>query len=171
MFPDLHQQFLLFSKFGETGSNGSQIKLTQSDKWMRQAKVIEGWNVTITDTAIAFRKISRGSIWLEYNPWREFLEELTSRKGLDMREVTNSNLAICILSFNLVLRWWTSWRCAASQASLSSLDSLSTSYLILRTAVKSHKWWTSLRCAASQALPPSPDTQPTNLFYLKDCSD
>ena len=86
-FPNLHQQFLLFSKFGETSSNGSQITLTQSDKWMRQAKVIEGWNVTTTDTAIAFRKISRGSIWLEYNPWREFLEELTNRKGLSMQEV------------------------------------------------------------------------------------
>ena len=85
--PDLHYQFQLFSKFGESGSDGRQITLTQSDKWMRQAKVIEGWNVTTTDTAIAFRKISRGSIWLEYNPWREFLEELTSRKGLSMQEV------------------------------------------------------------------------------------
>ena len=88
--PDLHHQFQLFSKFGESGSDGRQITLTQSDKWMRQAKVIEGWNVTTTDTAIAFRKISRGSIWLEYNPWREFLEELTSRKNIDMQEVTVS---------------------------------------------------------------------------------
>ena len=86
-FPDLHHQFQLFSKFGESGSDGSQITLTQSDKWLRQAKVIDGWNLTTTDTAIAFRKISRGSIWLEYNPWRQLLEELATRKGLDMQEV------------------------------------------------------------------------------------
>ena len=98
--PDLHQQFLLFSKFGETGSDGSQITLTQSDKWMRQAKVIEGWNVTTTDTAIAFRKISRGSIWLEYNPWREFLEELTSRKNIDMQEVSMSSGPLYIIQTN-----------------------------------------------------------------------
>ena len=68
--------------------------MTQSDKWLRQAKVIDGWNVTTTDTAIAFRKISRGSIWLGYNPWRQFLEELATRKGLDMKEVVD-RLEMC----------------------------------------------------------------------------
>ena len=92
--PDLLFQFQLFSKFGESGSDGSQITLTQSDKWLRQAKVIDGWNVTTTDTAIAFRKISRGSIWLSYNPWRQFLEELATRKGLDMKEVVD-RLEMC----------------------------------------------------------------------------
>ena len=37
------------------GSDGTQITLSQSDKWLRQAKVIDGWNITTTDTAIAFR--------------------------------------------------------------------------------------------------------------------
>ena len=92
--PDLLFQFQMFSKFGESGSDGSQITLTQSDKWLRQAKVIDGWNVTTTDTAIAFRKISRGSIWLAYNPWRQFLEELATRKGLDMKEVVD-RLEMC----------------------------------------------------------------------------
>ena len=41
------------------GSDGTQITLSQSDKWLRQAKVIDGWSVTTTDTAIAFR-------WLLY---------------------------------------------------------------------------------------------------------
>ena len=85
--PDLLFQFQMFSKFGESGSDGSQITLTQSDKWLRQAKVIDGWNVTTTDTAIAFRKISRGSIWLSFSQFREFLEELISRKGLKIQEV------------------------------------------------------------------------------------
>ena len=93
-FPNLHHQFLLFAKFGETCSDGSQITLTQSDKWLKQAKVVDGWNVTTTDTAIAFRKISRGSIWLAYNPWRQFLEELATRKGLDMKEMVD-RLEMC----------------------------------------------------------------------------
>ena len=84
---DLLEQFQIFSKFGNSTSDGSQITLTQSDKWLRQAKVIDGWNVTTTDTAIAFRKISRGSIWLSFSHFREFLEELISRKGLNIQEV------------------------------------------------------------------------------------
>ena len=49
--PDLHHQFLQFARFGETGQtrDGSTITLTQSDKWLRQAKVIDGWNLTTTD--------------------------------------------------------------------------------------------------------------------------
>ena len=50
--------------------------------------MMAGFCNSATDTAIAFRKISRGSIWLEYNPWREFLEELATRKGLNMAEVS-----------------------------------------------------------------------------------
>ena len=84
---DLLEQFQIFSKFGNSTSDGSQITLTQSDKWLRQAKVIDGWNVTTTDTAIAFRKISRGSIWLSYASWRQFLQELSDRADLNMMEV------------------------------------------------------------------------------------
>ena len=64
--PDLHGQFELFSKFGQSGSSGTKIKLSQSDRWLRQARVIDGWNVTTIDAAIAFRKISKGTIWLEF---------------------------------------------------------------------------------------------------------
>ena len=91
---DLYHQFELFSKFGGSGSHGAQITLSQSDKWLRQAKVIDSWNVTTTDTAIAFRKISRGSIWLDYISWREFLEEFTSRTRLDFQDVVD-RLEMC----------------------------------------------------------------------------
>ena len=84
---DLLDQFQMFSKFGESGSDGSQITLTQSDKWLRQAKVIDGWNVTTTDTAIAFRKINRGSLELSFNSWKQFLQELATRRGLCELEV------------------------------------------------------------------------------------
>lgn len=52
----LEQQFTNFSKFGDTKSDGTMVTLTQSDKWMKQAKVIDGKKITTTDTAIAFNK-------------------------------------------------------------------------------------------------------------------
>ncbi len=42
-------------RWGDSRSDGNQITLTQSDKWLRQAGVIDGWEVTTTDTAIFFR--------------------------------------------------------------------------------------------------------------------
>ena len=80
-----------FSRFGhlnsQTRAQGDLITLSQSDKWLRQAKVIDGWNVTTTDTAIAFRKISRGSLDLSFSSWLQFLQELGRRKGLCSQEV------------------------------------------------------------------------------------
>lgn len=81
--PDIHYQFESFSRFGDSsrlystiltisslsillsGSDGTQITLSQSDKWLRQAKVIDGWNVTTTDTAIAFRCNHYSQTWPE----------------------------------------------------------------------------------------------------------
>jgi p25-alpha len=34
-------QFQAFSKFGDTKSDGKHLTLSQSDKWMKQSKVIE----------------------------------------------------------------------------------------------------------------------------------
>lgn len=48
-------QFLAFSKFGDTKSTGTHLTLSQSDKWMKQAKVFDK-NITTTDTAICFNK-------------------------------------------------------------------------------------------------------------------
>ena len=84
---DLWGQFQIFSKFGDSTSDGSQITLTQSDRWLRQAKVVDGWNVTTTDTAITFRKISKGSIRLSYSSWKKFLQELSDRGDLNMMKV------------------------------------------------------------------------------------
>lgn len=53
---NLREQFKLFSKFGDTKSDGKHITLSQSDKWMKQAKVIDGKTITTTDTAIHFKK-------------------------------------------------------------------------------------------------------------------
>ena len=55
----LKEQFEAFSKFGDKSADGKTIKLSQSDKWFKQAKVIDGKKITTTDTGIAFRKISK----------------------------------------------------------------------------------------------------------------
>lgn len=54
--PGFKDQFKAFSKFGDTKSDGKHITLSQSDKWMKQAKVIDGKKVTTTDTGIYFKK-------------------------------------------------------------------------------------------------------------------
>ena len=51
----LERQFDMFSRFGGSETQGNQITLTQSDKLLRQARVIDSWNVTTIDTALAFR--------------------------------------------------------------------------------------------------------------------
>lgn len=48
--------FKAFCKFGDPKSDGKLITLSQSDKWMKQAKVIDGKKITTTDTGIYFKK-------------------------------------------------------------------------------------------------------------------
>ena len=55
----LKEQFEAFAKFGDKSADGKTIKLSQSDKWFKQAKVIDPKKITTTDTGIAFRKISK----------------------------------------------------------------------------------------------------------------
>ena len=57
----LDEQFGLFSKFGDTKSDGKTITLTQIDKWFKQAAIFDK-KLTTTDTAIAFNKF-------KYNHW------------------------------------------------------------------------------------------------------
>ena len=84
IIPNLESQFELFSKFGDSSSSGKQITLSQSDRWLRQAQVIDGWHLTTIDTAIVFRKVSAGSIWLLFKQWREFLAYLARQKQLNI---------------------------------------------------------------------------------------
>ena len=55
----LRSQFSQFAKFGDTAADGKTIKLSQSDKWFRQAAVITKETITTTDTGIAFKKVSK----------------------------------------------------------------------------------------------------------------
>ena len=58
----LRTQFSMFAKFGDTAADGKSIKLSQSDKWFRQAGLITreaGSLISTTDTGIAFKKVSK----------------------------------------------------------------------------------------------------------------
>lgn len=48
-------QFIAFSKYGDIKSDGTFITLVQSDKWMKQAHVLDK-NITEMDAAIHFNK-------------------------------------------------------------------------------------------------------------------
>jgi len=54
--PPLLEQFRAFAKFGDSKADGKLISLSQSDKWMKQAKIIDGKKITTTDTGIYFKK-------------------------------------------------------------------------------------------------------------------
>jgi len=85
----LRDQFQLFSKFGDKSSDGSTIKLSQSDKWFKQAGVIKPRGVSSTDTGIAFRKISKKAPRLSFPAWCKYLDEIATAKKMDVNTIKN----------------------------------------------------------------------------------
>ncbi|XP_011144800.1 TPPP family protein CG45057 [Harpegnathos saltator] len=77
--------FKAFSKFGDPKSDGKLITLSQSDKWMKQAKVIDGKKITTTDTGIYFKK--HKSMKLNLEQYKTFLEELAKSKKMELAEI------------------------------------------------------------------------------------
>ena len=60
----LKNLFQVYSKVGDRNSDGSTIKLSQSDKWLKEAGIIRrggslGGGLSTTDTGIAFRRVSQ----------------------------------------------------------------------------------------------------------------
>ncbi|KAL0122115.1 hypothetical protein PUN28_007113 [Cardiocondyla obscurior] len=84
--------FKAFSKFGDTKSNGKLITLSQSDKWMKQAKVIDGKKITTTDTGIYFKKHKSQKLGLEQ--YEAFLDELAKSKKVELAEI-KKKMATC----------------------------------------------------------------------------
>lgn len=84
-------QFKAFSKFGDIKSDGKHITLSQSDKWMKQAKVIDK-KITTTDTAIHFKKLK--SLKVTVTDYNKFLEDLAITKKVDLEEI-KSKMANC----------------------------------------------------------------------------
>lgn len=81
----LQQQFVNYSKFGDTRSDGKTITLTNTDKWMKQAQLIDGKRITTTDTGIAFNKFKSRTI--DFEQFLAFLEDLAERKNVDLQEM------------------------------------------------------------------------------------
>lgn len=83
--PSFPEMFRAFSKFGDSKSDGKLITLSQSDKWMKQAKVIDGKKITTTDTGIHFKKLKAMKIGLaDYN---KFLDDLAKTKKIELEEI------------------------------------------------------------------------------------
>lgn len=82
--PEFKEQFKAFSKFGDTKSDGKLITLSQSDKWMKQAKVIDK-KITTTDTAIHFKKLK--SLKVTFSDYNKFLDDLATTKKVDLAEI------------------------------------------------------------------------------------
>ncbi|XP_063241499.1 tubulin polymerization-promoting protein homolog [Bacillus rossius redtenbacheri] len=80
----LKATFTAFSQFGNTRSDGSTMTLSQSDKWMKEAKVIDR-KLTATDTAIAFQKFK--SKTLTFDQYLDFIEDLAKSKGVNPQEL------------------------------------------------------------------------------------
>lgn len=57
--PSFQEQFKTFAKFGDSKSTGEAITLSNSDKWFKQSKVIDGKKITTVDTGIYFKKIAK----------------------------------------------------------------------------------------------------------------
>ena len=55
----LRELFSYYARWGDPYSTGHHITLGQAEKWLSQAGIVDNWNVTTTDTALSFRKISR----------------------------------------------------------------------------------------------------------------
>jgi len=77
---DFKEAFKAFSKFGDTKSDGKHITLSQSDKWMKQAKVID-------------KKITK-ALKVSFADYNKFLEDLATTKKVDLAEIKNK-LATC----------------------------------------------------------------------------
>lgn len=89
--PEFKEQFKAFSKFGDTKSDGKLITLSQSDKWMKQAKVIDK-KITTTDTAIHFKKLK--SLKVTSSDYNKFLEDLATTRKVDLAEI-KQKMATC----------------------------------------------------------------------------
>ncbi|XP_055610248.1 tubulin polymerization-promoting protein homolog isoform X2 [Uranotaenia lowii] len=80
------EQFKAFSKFGDTKSDGKHLTLSQSDKWMKQAKVIDK-KITTTDTGIHFKKLKQ--MKLSFEDYNKFLDDLAKTKKVELSEIKN----------------------------------------------------------------------------------
>lgn len=81
----LRQHFQAYAAFGkDRHKDGSHITLSQIDRWFKQAQVIDGDNITTTDTAIVFKKISGSCAWITYREYLKFLDAFAEDFQMDI---------------------------------------------------------------------------------------
>lgn len=85
--PSFKEQFRFFAKFGDCKSTGEAITLSNSDKWMKQAKVIDNKKITTTDTGIYFKQVAKTKRSLTMKEYEQFLENLAKNKKVDVEEI------------------------------------------------------------------------------------
>lgn len=80
--------FKAFAKFGDRESDGSAITLSNSDKWMKQAKIIGPKQpITTTDTGIEFKKIAKTKKAITIKEYDKFLEALSKARKVDVNDI------------------------------------------------------------------------------------
>jgi hypothetical protein len=84
---NFEELFKIFSKFGDIKSSGDCITLSNSDKWFKQAKVIDGKKITTTDTGIYFKQIAKTKKALTLQEYIHFLESIAKNKKIDLEEI------------------------------------------------------------------------------------
>jgi len=90
----LKEQFGAFSRFGDSTSDGKQITLSNCDKWMKQAHVIDGKKITTTDTSIAFKKLFKTAKKVGFEDFKRYVEDLGKSKGMEGKDILEK-LANC----------------------------------------------------------------------------
>ncbi|XP_075991326.1 tubulin polymerization-promoting protein homolog [Anticarsia gemmatalis] len=86
----IEDQFIAFAKLFDDSRTGSTITLYNSDFWLRQAKILDDMNVTMTDTGTLFTDCSKTEF--SFEEWRVIISELCSLKQLDEDAVMASLL-------------------------------------------------------------------------------
>ncbi|XP_035229546.1 uncharacterized protein LOC118201541 isoform X2 [Stegodyphus dumicola] len=81
------QLFRLYARYGDLNRDGESITLTCSDRWLRQAKVIDNKRVNTTDTGIYFRQVAKFKKSLNIQSYEKFLELLAKKKNLNLSEM------------------------------------------------------------------------------------
>ncbi|UYV67722.1 TPPP [Cordylochernes scorpioides] len=92
--PSFGLQFAAFARFGDAKSQGRAITLSNTEKWLRQAGVVDGLRVTTTDTAICYKQVAKTKRTLVPREFEKFLENLALQKKLDLHEV-KKKLTLC----------------------------------------------------------------------------
>ncbi|CAL8131662.1 unnamed protein product [Orchesella dallaii] len=83
----IRDQFTAFSRFGNKDEDGKHITLSNCDKWMKQAKVIDGKKITTTDTSICFKKLFKTAKKITFEDFKKYVEELAKGKKIEPQEI------------------------------------------------------------------------------------